>query len=146
MSRRHPVLLALLLACLVFSAAGCGKKAWPTPREAKHRFTLSEVHGALAGSCLAITARVGGSIADLDSVTVAIAYLDSPTACPDCPFLADAEKIYSLSDPALSLEDPRLSLTHCGLDAGRGLRFRLSATNIMGQLPPVRSEVLQLNR
>jgi len=139
MMRGKPLSWAVFFAIciLLATAAGCGKKAWPKPDDKGEAVLVTQESASWANACLAVNAVLAGKPVNLERLVLELA----PADCPGCPFSAARQMEFRPGNPALILDPAtgRLLLTACGLDPALGARWRLTAYNVFGSLPPATS-------
>lgn len=124
---RMPRLLIGILT-LAFCAAllgGCGKKAWPEPRQSDDVFAFENATATLENGYLNITADVSGKWKKIAHVYLEI----SGAECPGCPF-APTERIeYTTASKELTLAGGKLRLVVGGF-GDKPLLWRIKADNV----------------
>lgn len=139
---RTTALAVLVMAAAGLFLAGCGKKEWPSPITEKDRFSWASVRAGRDGSCLVIRGELEGAVQNLKEVVVQLE--TSQELCPGCPFTPTSIAAYSLSDPSLSREGSRVTITHCPVEPDSAVRLRLEGLNVYQQIQPAISDMVEM--
>lgn len=125
---------ALLILLLALSAAGCGKKGLPQPRDNSKSFTWKEVEAKPVGDCLAFTGSFDGAYENFDGIRLELAPLNSPSDCPGCPFVPKEVTEISSRDAGFNRSTGTLGFSYCPQKA-KAYRWRLAGISIFNRLP-----------
>lgn len=131
---RTYALFLLAILCLIFCGA-CGKAGMPSPKKTQDTFTITGASTRFMGECLVAEATVTGAIANVDTVTMEIAPIQSYDDCPGCPFVAQEYIDYSSADIELDPESGRFLLSFCPTTTAPMYRWRLVGKNVFLGLP-----------
>lgn len=130
------VLVAVLALCAL--AAGCGKKAWPTPQDTEHTFSFAGLNSQNRGGCLVIEGRIEGAWKNVEAV-----YLEyGANECDGCPFVPERSVEYARGDANFFLEQGVLRVTRCGLEPDSAYRWRLTGVNVLGAIKDVSTDIM----
>ncbi len=132
----HTAKLLMFALIAVLSLAGCGKKDWPSVQEQEDVLSFETISVERETKCLAIAAQLEGVVQNLAGVLLELE--EGSEACSHCPFQPTTRIFLERSDPRLTMNGSRLSISYCGLKAEQFCRLRLSGDN---RIPGIKGSV-----
>jgi hypothetical protein len=132
----HTAKLLVFALFTVLSLAGCGKKDWPSVQEQEDVVTFESISVEREAECLAIAARLEGAVQNLAGVLLELE--EGSEACSHCPFQPRTRIFLERSDPRLTMNGSRLSISYCELEGDPFCRLRLSGDN---RIPGIKDSV-----
>lgn len=129
----------IALAVLALSL-GCGNKLPPAPQGGADIFAFESAEAMRQDRCVLIQATLQGA---LDNVA-GFSLLIEEDPCSGCPFSPQQRQEFRLDDAQVLLEGSILNLTQCGLDTGSAYRLQLLGNSRLRNMPPARTQLLNL--
>ena len=128
-------LCCLMLCCILgLSAAACGKKGFPEPKDASRSFFWKETEAKVVGNCIAFTGSFEGAYENFDGIRLELSSLQGIDDCPGCPFVPKEITELSPRETGFNRKDGTVAFSYCP-QPGNAYRWRLAGISKFNRLP-----------
>ncbi len=145
MQTRHAgvtiILLGLAAIITVAGLTGCGKKAWPQPKNSSDTFHWIRASARPENGCIRVTAQLEGNLRNVDYVALELQTAGTAEDCPTCPFNPNERVEFMPAQIGLSSEQGALSTLYCPKRESSAYRWRLVGVNLHSSLEHALSSV-----